>query len=91
MTKLEWKTPKCEGYAKWEAEPRSARHFDAYYTTYSWKGNYAYFRPNHPLLGEFNGVKAGVDEAKLLCQEDWETVERLDRWIEYIKNNEPPT
>ena len=62
----------------------------SYYRVYSWKDGYAYSRPEHPLLGSFDGRLSTAKAAKKECAEDFAMVARLHRWQEYMKTNEPP-
>lgn len=61
-----------------------------YYRVYQWRDGYAYSRPGHPSLGEFDGACPTRDEAMAACGEDYEVVARLKRWDAYMRSNEPP-
>jgi hypothetical protein len=76
----------------WHARyPFSKPFHDEGYEVYQWKDGYAYSRPFYPQLGEFRGRADTAEEAMERCAEDFAMMARLRRWIEYMKNNEPPT
>jgi hypothetical protein len=61
-----------------------------YYQVYSWKGDWAFSRPEHPLLGRFRGATETTERAMVLCAQDYEKVCRLERWRKFMTDNEPP-
>jgi hypothetical protein len=62
-----------------------------FYSVYPWKTGYAYSRPEHPVLGKFAGSADDRETAMNICAADFVEVARLQRWIEYMKTNEPPS
>jgi hypothetical protein len=63
---------------------------DSYYHIYAWKGAWAFNRPRHPLLGECSGRIETLDEAKAICEADFEQQRRLRAWRDYMLSTDPP-
>lgn len=47
-------------------------------------------RMDHPLMPAFNGFCPTLEAAKRACENDFIALQRADRWLDYMRDNEPP-
>lgn len=47
-------------------------------------------RSNHSLMPSFDGWCNSVEDAKRECERDFIALSRADRWLDYMRENEPP-
>lgn len=47
-------------------------------------------RMDHPLVPSFDGYCDTFDAAKRACEHDFIGLARADRWLDYMRDNEPP-
>lgn len=48
-------------------------------------------RMDHPLMPKFDGLCPTLDAAKRSCENDFIALQRADRWLDYMRDNEPPS
>lgn len=53
--------------------------------------SWATSRMDHPLMPKFDGYCPSLEEAKQACERDFVALARADRWLDFIRDNEPPT
>lgn len=59
-----------------QGDPRNPR----WYTT----------RMDHPLMPKFDGFCPTLDAAKRACETDYIALIRADRWLDFMRDNDPP-
>jgi hypothetical protein len=47
-------------------------------------------RMDHPLMPPFDGFCPTLDAAKRACENDFIALQRADRWLDHMRDNEPP-
>lgn len=47
-------------------------------------------RTDHPLMPPFDGYCPSLDAAKTACERDFIALARADRWMDYMRDNDPP-
>lgn len=62
-----------------------------FYRVFRWKDGWDVSRPKHPLLPDLHGRYKARRDAMQICVNDYAVLARLHRWIEYMKQVEPPS
>lgn len=47
-------------------------------------------RMKQPLMPPFDGFCPSLDAAKGACENDFIALRRADRWLDYMRDNDPP-